>query len=66
MPVAIKGSFDAWSKVSGRIRLAPIKIKIGDAIDPKAQDMLPSDPDTEYAHITQKVRTAVGSLLAMA
>ncbi|MGH9842195.1 MAG: AMP-binding protein [Blastocatellia bacterium] len=66
VPVAIHGSFDAWSKVGHGIRLAPISITFG----PPLMMMMPDDrelpregQDGEYARITQQIRDSISRLL---
>jgi long-chain acyl-CoA synthetase len=62
VPVAIHGSFQAWSKVGGRIRLAPISITFGPPLTPDGQ----GEQDRDYAHITQQIRDSISRLLEKA
>ncbi len=63
VPVAIHGSFNAWSKVGHGIRLAPISITFGLPLTP-GDDEAPHDGhDYEYAHITQQIRDSISRLL---
>ncbi len=63
VPVAIHGSFDAWSKVGDRIRLAPISITFGPPLTPDAHDLPHEEQDREYANITQQIRDSISRLL---
>ncbi len=65
VPVAIKGSFDAWSKVNTRIRLSPIEIVFGRAIDPR--QVAGDDPalrEKQYTRLVQEVRDQIALLLS--
>lgn len=63
VPVAIDGSFDAWSKVGDGVKFKRISITFGPPLKLEAGD--PSgDPDREYAHIAQQIRNSISQLLA--
>jgi long-chain acyl-CoA synthetase len=63
VPVAIRGSFEAWSKVGPGIRLAPISVTFGPALEPDYQETADDDRDQEYARITQRIRDAISGLI---
>lgn len=63
VPVAIHGSFEAWSKVGGRIRFTPISVTFGKPFEPDYQETADEDRDQEYARFTQHIRDAITSLL---
>jgi long-chain acyl-CoA synthetase len=63
VPVAIRGSFEAWSKVGPGIRLAPISVTFGPALEPDYQETSDDDRDQEYARITQRIRDAISGLI---
>lgn len=67
VPAAIHGSFNAWSKVGGRIRLAPISITFGRPLTPPAinndNDFSREQLDSEYARFTQQIRDSISTLL---
>jgi long-chain acyl-CoA synthetase len=64
VPVAIRGSFDAWSKVGSGIRFTPISITFGPPLEPDYQATPDEDRDQEYVRITQRIRDAISRLLA--
>jgi long-chain acyl-CoA synthetase len=64
VPVAIRGSFEAWSKVGSGIRFTPITITFGPPLEPDYQETPDEDRDQEYARITQRIREAISRLLA--
>jgi 1-acyl-sn-glycerol-3-phosphate acyltransferase len=64
VPVAIRGSFDAWSKVRNGIRLAPITITFGRPMAVDGFGGLASDREIEYAEITRSLRSAIEELLS--
>lgn len=63
LPVAINGSFEAWSKTSKRVRLAPIKISFGRLIH---LDEAPArgDDDLHYADAAGRIHDEVSRLLS--
>jgi long-chain acyl-CoA synthetase len=63
VPVAIHGSFNAWSKVGDRIRLAPISITFGPPLMPDHRELPREEQDGEYARITQQIRDSISRLL---
>jgi len=63
VPVAIHGSFNAWSKVGGRVRLAPIYIIFGLPLTPDNREAPHEAPDREYTRITQQIRDSISRLL---
>jgi long-chain acyl-CoA synthetase len=63
VPVAIRGSFYAWSKVRNGIRLAPITITFGRPIAVDGYVGLESDREIEYADITRRLRSAIEELM---
>jgi long-chain acyl-CoA synthetase len=64
VPVAIRGSFEAWSKVRDGIRLAPITITFGRPLAAGGFVGLESDRETEYAEITLRLRSAIEELMS--
>jgi long-chain acyl-CoA synthetase len=64
VPVAIRGSFEAWSKVGGGVRFAPITITFGPPLELDYPETPDEDRDQEYVRITQKIREAISRLLA--
>lgn len=62
-PVAIKGSFNVWSKVSGGIRLAPVKIKIGTPLNLNAKGHPHTSGDDDYAEGAESIRKRIRDLL---
>ncbi|MFN0088615.1 MAG: AMP-binding protein [Blastocatellia bacterium] len=65
VPVAIEGSFNAWSKVGDGIKLAPIRITFGPPVELEASGQS-DDPDREYAHIALQIRNSISRLMAEA
>ncbi len=63
VPVAIHGSFDAWSKVGHGIRLAPISITFGPPLTPNDRAAPHEEQDREYVRITQQIRDSISQLL---
>ncbi len=67
VPAAIHGSFNAWSKVGDRIRLAPISITFGRPLTPPStdndKDLSREQLDQEYARFTQQIRDSISALL---
>ncbi len=64
VPVAIRGSFNAWSKVGDRIRLAPIDICFGQPFSLDDQTLsTANDREQEYALMTQKLREKIADLI---
>jgi len=63
VPVAIHGSFNAWSKVGHGIRLAPISITFGPPLDPDEQETPHEEQGLEYARITRRIRDSISRLL---
>jgi long-chain acyl-CoA synthetase len=61
VPVAIHGSFNAWSKVGSGIRLTPVSITFGPPLTSDNQMMLHAEQD--YTHITQQIRDSISRLL---
>ena len=70
VPVAICGSFEAWSKVGDGIRLKPVSITFGPPLLPPdiSQDQALSREqlDREYTRFVQQIREAIGALLTEA
>jgi long-chain acyl-CoA synthetase len=64
VPVAIAGAFQAWSKGSNSIRLVPIKITIGKALQLEAPQLRTDDHEKDYVLITQLMRDEVHDILA--
>ncbi|HEY8462171.1 MAG TPA: AMP-binding protein, partial [Blastocatellia bacterium] len=64
VPVAIRGSFEAWSKVGRGIRFKPISIAFGPPLEPDDSRTPDEDRDQEYARITQRIRDAISRMLA--
>lgn len=64
VPVAIHGSFDAWSKVGPGIRLAPISITFGPPLMAEAREVSHDALDQEYNRITRQIRDSISRLLA--
>ena len=63
VPVAIKGSFAVWSKVSKGLRLAPVKIKIGTPLTLDAPEQLAGDTDRGYARGANRIQSELRTLL---
>jgi 1-acyl-sn-glycerol-3-phosphate acyltransferase len=63
VPVAIHGSFDAWSKVGHGIRLAPISITFGPPLTPNDRAAPHEEQDREYVRVTQQIRDSISQLL---
>jgi long-chain acyl-CoA synthetase len=72
VPVAIQGSFNAWSKVGDRIRLAPISITFGEPLLPdwRPADTISDDREAprekqerEYTRLTQQIRDSISRLI---
>ncbi len=63
VPVAIHGSFNAWSKVGNRIRLAPISITFGPPLASDDRELPHEEQDREYARITQQIRDSISRIL---
>ena len=63
VPVAIHGSFNAWSKVGHGIRLAPISITFGPPLEPDEHETPHEEQDLEYARITRRIRDSISRLL---
>jgi len=63
VPVAIHGSFNAWSKVGGRIRLAPVSIIFGPPLTPDDRAAPHEEQEREYTRITQQIRDSISRLL---
>ncbi|MCI0390165.1 MAG: 1-acyl-sn-glycerol-3-phosphate acyltransferase, partial [Acidobacteria bacterium] len=63
VPVAIHGSFNAWSKVGHGIRLAPISITFGPPLEPDEHETPHEEQDLEYARITRRIRDSISCLL---
>jgi len=64
VPVAIRGSFEAWSKVGRGIRFTPISLTFGPPLEPDDLETPDEERDQEYVRITQRIRDAISSLLA--
>ncbi|MBO0725561.1 MAG: AMP-binding protein [Blastocatellia bacterium] len=64
VPVAIRGSFEAWSKVGRGIRFTPISLTFGPPLEPEDLETPDEDRDQEYVRITQRIRDAISNLLA--
>ena len=64
VPVAIDGSFRAWSKVRPGIHRAPITITFGPPLDAPSPPTADGDREAEYAEITRRLKEAVESLMA--
>ncbi|HKE03696.1 MAG TPA: AMP-binding protein [Blastocatellia bacterium] len=63
VPVAIYGSFNAWSKVGHGIRLAPISITFGPPLESDERETPHEEQDLEYARITRRIRDSISRLL---
>ncbi|HEX5084476.1 MAG TPA: AMP-binding protein [Blastocatellia bacterium] len=63
VPVAIRGSFEAWSKVGSGIRFTPISITFGPPFELDYHEASEEDRDQEYARLTQRIRDAISRLL---
>jgi long-chain acyl-CoA synthetase len=63
VPVAIHGSFNAWSKVGHGIRLAPISITFGPPLELDERETPHEEQDLEYARITRRIRDSISRLL---
>jgi long-chain acyl-CoA synthetase len=63
VPVAIHGSFNAWSKVGRRIRLSPISITLGPLLIPDDRELPREEQDQAYARLTQQIRDSISRLL---
>ncbi|MBO0859082.1 MAG: AMP-binding protein [Chloracidobacterium sp.] len=63
VPVAIRGSFEAWSKVGRGIRFTPINLTFGPPLEPDALETPNEERDQEYARITERIREAISRLL---
>ena len=63
LPVAIEGSFDAWSKVSDRIRFLPIKITIGKPFYLEIPETS-QDYEQDYTRGAEKMRNEVSKLMS--
>ncbi|MGE0126863.1 MAG: AMP-binding protein [Blastocatellales bacterium] len=63
VPVAIHGSFKAWSKVGDGIRLAPVSVTFGLPLTPDDRELPHEEQDREYARITQQIRDSISRLL---
>jgi 1-acyl-sn-glycerol-3-phosphate acyltransferase len=63
VPVAIHGSFNAWSKVGGGIRLAPISVTFGPPLTPDDRAAPHEEQDREYVRITRQIRDSISQLL---
>lgn len=63
VPVAIKGSFEAWSKVGDGIKFIPIVITFGKPIDPDPHVQTMEDPEKEYERIVLRIRNAISNML---
>jgi long-chain acyl-CoA synthetase len=63
VPVAIVGSFDAWSKVGDKIRFSPISITFGPPLIPGNRELPRDEQEQEYARLTQQIRDSISLLL---
>jgi long-chain acyl-CoA synthetase len=64
VPVAIEGSFEAWSKVGDGVKLfSPISITFGPPIHFEFDPADDQNPDREYARIAAQIRDTVGRML---
>ncbi len=67
VPVAIEGSFNAWSKVGDRIRLSPVSITFGPPLIPPLivgdRELTREEQDQEYARLTLQIRDSISRLL---
>ncbi len=63
VPVAIRGSFDAWSKVGRGIRLAPVSVTFGPPLEPDDRETPDEERDQEYARLTERIRDSIIRLL---
>jgi long-chain acyl-CoA synthetase len=62
VPVAIRGSFEAWSKVGRGIRLAPISVTFGPPLEPDDHETPDEERDQEYVRMTQRIRDSISRL----
>ena len=63
VPVAIHGSFNAWSKVGHGIRLSPISVTFGPPLEPEEHETPHEKQDMEYTRITRRIRDSISRLL---
>jgi len=63
VPVAIRGSFDAWSKVGHGIRLAPISVTFGPPLEPDERETPDEEGEQGYARLTRRIRDSISRLL---
>lgn len=63
LPIAIDGSFNAWSKVSERIRFVQIKITIGKPLYFSASEVTSFNHEEDYNHISHKMHDEIKNLL---
>ncbi len=63
VPVAIHGSFNAWSKVGPGFRLVPISVTFGPPLEPDIHETPYEEQDLEYVRITRRIRDSIKRLL---
>ena len=62
VPVAIEGSFEAWSKVGDKVRFLPVSVTFGKPIMPDTREVPREQQDQEYVRLTQKIKDAISEL----
>ena len=63
VPVAIEGSFEAWSKVGEKVRFLPVSVTFGKPIIPESHEVPREQQDQEYLRLTQKIKDSISDLL---
>ncbi|MGE0103021.1 MAG: AMP-binding protein [Blastocatellales bacterium] len=63
VPVAVKGSFQAWSKVGDRVRFVPVSITFGQPIHPDPEIPRMDEPEKEYERLASAIRDAISRML---
>jgi len=63
VPVAVEGSFEAWSKVGEKIRFVPITITFGEPIYPDPRIPETAEPEKEYEAIALRIRESISTIL---
>lgn len=63
VPVAIHGSFNAWSKVGHGIKLVPVSVTFGNPLTPDGRKAPHEEQDREYDRVTQQIRDSISRLL---
>lgn len=63
VPVAIQGSFEAWSKVREGVRFLPVSVTFGEPLIPDTRELPREQQDQEYVRLTQQIRDSISDLL---